>query len=220
MEKILKKAPLEPPKRSLLEEIFNSLTHGIGAILGVAMAVFMFVSAEGSSEVIGAVIYAVGLTLMFTVSTLYHAFRHGSSVKRLFRRFDYCCIYLLIGATFAPILLSYVGGADGIGFLIAQWCVIAFGVTLVSVFTPHRFRPLHMVLYVALGWVGLVFLPQMISAGDFLFLGCILGGGIIYSLGIIPFSLKLRGAHVVWHLFVLGGALVQWFGIYTQIYLA
>ncbi|MBQ1260481.1 MAG: hemolysin III family protein, partial [Clostridia bacterium] len=181
--------------------------------------ILMLIRADGGAEVAGAIIYSLGLLIMFSMSTLYHAFRHGSAVKRLFRRFDYSCIYLLIGATFAPILLGYIGGAYGYGFFIVQWSVIAFGITLVAVFTPHRFRPVHLSLYFILGWSGLMFLPRMIEAGDIAFLWYILGGGIIYSLGIIPFAIKPRFAHTVWHLFVLGGALVQWIGIYTQIYL-
>ena len=61
-------------------------------------------------ELFGAIIYSVGLFVMFCISSLYHAFPYGSRVKRLFRRFDYSSIYLLIGATFAPILLAYIGG--------------------------------------------------------------------------------------------------------------
>ena len=160
------------------------------------------------------------MLLMFNVSCLYHAFRHGSAVKRLFRRFDYCCIYVLIGATFAPILLSYIGGLYGHSFLIAQWCVIAFGIVLISVFGPAKFRGLHIALYLILGWSGLMLLPEMLLRGDAQFLFLILGGGVIYSIGIIPYAMHRRAAHFVWHVFVLLGAAVQWIGIYTQIYLA
>ena len=210
----------EVPRRSVLEEIGNSITHGVGALLSVAATVLMLVLAQSPMQYVGAAIYGGGLFLMFTMSTLYHAFRYGSAVKRLFRRFDYCCIYLLIGATFAPILLSYIGGVYGYAFLVVQWCVIIFGVTLVAVFSPARFRGIHLSLYVILGWSGLMLLPEMLRCGDVDFIFWILGGGVVYSIGIIPFAMRGRAAHFIWHFFVLLGAVVQWIGIYTQIYLA
>ena len=213
------KAPVNPPKRSDLEEIGNSVSHLLGAVLAVFALVLMCVSADGAREYVGAAIYSFGLLVMFTMSCLYHAFPHGSSVKRLFRRFDYSSIYLLIGATFAPILLCYVGGTFGLVFLIIQWVIIAVGVTFVGVFGPTRLRLLHIPLYVVLGWCGIIFLPRMVKMGDYAFLGYILGGGVVYSLGIIPFAMKGHAAHFIWHIFVLAGAVVQWIGIYNTIYL-
>lgn len=214
------KVKIDPPKRSLLEEIGNSVTHGVGALLAVSAMVLMYIGADTAEEYVGASVYGIGLFIMFTMSCLYHSFSHGSVVKRLFRRFDYSCIYLLIGATFAPILIAYVGGVYGYSFLIVQWCVIVFGITLVAVFSPARFRGLHIALYFILGWSGLMLLPEMYLRGDITFLLWILGGGVVYSIGIIPFAMRRSASHFIWHFFVLFGAIVQWFGIYTQIYLA
>ena len=209
---------INPPLRHGLEEIGNSITHLLGAVFSIVAFLLMIVSADDGYEIMGAVIYFVGLFLMFTASCLYHAFPYGSTVKRLFRRFDYSSIYLLIGATFAPILLSYVGGTLGFSFFIVQWLVIAAGISLVGVFGPTRLRFIHIPLYVILGWCGIIFLPQMIRNGDISFLLFILGGGVIYSVGIIPFVLKKRAAHFIWHLFVLAGATVQWIGVWLEIY--
>ena len=100
-----------------MEEIGNAVTHGVGALFAVAAIVLMMVKGDSVEELVGAAIYSVGLFVMFGISALYHAFPYGSAVKRLFRRFDYSSIYLLIGATFAPILLAYIGGVKGIVFL-------------------------------------------------------------------------------------------------------
>ena len=121
-------------------------------------------------------------------------------------------------ATFAPILLSYVGGTFGIVFFIVQWAVIITGITLVAVFGPARLKFIHMPLYLVLGWCGILFLPQMLKSDPW-FAFYILGGGIIYSLGIIPFVMKTKVAHFIWHFFVLAGAVVQWVGVYLYIYL-
>ena len=213
-----KKAPVNPPKRSLLEEIGNATTHGAGSVFAVFALVFMLIHSKSTLEAVGAWFYFIGLFVMFTMSCLYHAFRHGSAVKRVFRRFDYSCIYLLIGATFAPILLSYIGGTFGYVFFIVQWAVIITGISLVGVFGPSRLRFIHIPLYLVLGWCGIMFLPRMLASDPWLAF-YILGGGIIYSLGIIPFAMKTRVAHFIWHFFVLAGAVVQWVGVYIYIYL-
>ncbi len=213
-----KRAPQNPPKRAIIEEIGNSVTHGVGALLSVAALILMLAYSNNGVDIFGAVIYFVGLFLMFGMSCLYHSFPHGSRVKRIFRRFDYSGIYLLIGATFAPILLSYIGGSFGIIFFILQWAVIITGVTLVGVFGPARLRKLHIPLYVILGWCGLIFLPKMLASDPMLAV-FILGGGVVYSLGIIPFSIKAKVSHFIWHFFVLAGAVIQWFGVFFYIYL-
>ncbi len=211
--------PKDPPKRPVLEEIGNAVTHGVGAIFAIVAFVLMCIFADGAIEYAGAAMYFVGLFVMFTVSCLYHSFKHGTAVKRLFRRFDYSCIYLLIGATFAPILLCYIKGVFGISFFVIQWLIIATGISLVGVFGPSRLRFVHIPLYLILGWCGVMFLPKMIENGDIAFLSYILGGGVVYSIGVIPFALKRGPAHFIWHFFVLAGAVVQWIGVFTCIYL-
>ncbi|MBQ8320950.1 MAG: hemolysin III family protein [Clostridia bacterium] len=215
-----KPAPKDPPKRSLLEEIGNSVTHGLGSIFAVVALILMLISANTAEEYISAVIYFAGLFCMFTMSCLYHAFAYGSAVKRLFRRFDYSGIYLLIGATFAPVLICYFNNIFGWIFFAVQWAVIAAGITFVAVFGPSRLRFLHIPLYVILGWSALALLPFMVLGGAANMATWILLGGIIYTLGIIPFTIKLKASHFIWHFFVFAGAVVQWIGIYMYIYLA
>ena len=204
------------PKRSVLEEIGNAVTHGVGSAFSIVALILMLNSSKNSLQTVYSIIYFLGMFLSFTSSTIYHSFKHGLKVKRLFRRFDYCSIYLLIGATFAPILLGFIGGTVGLVFFIAQWAIIATGITFFAIFSPSRLRPLHMTLYFTLGWCGIIFLPAMLSSLP-LFC-CVLGGGIIYSLGIIPFAMKKKCAHFIWHFFVLAGAVTQWIGIFLAIY--
>lgn len=212
-----KEPPKDPPKRGILEEIGNAVTHGAGSLFAIVAFILMLLAADAPIEYVAASVYFFGLFVMFTMSCLYHAFPHGSAVKRLFRRFDYSSIYLLIGATFAPALLCVVGGSFGIVFFSVQWAIIAFGITFVGVFGPTRFRMLHIPLYVILGWSALMLLPSLISASMPLAMW-ILAGGIVYSVGIIPFAMKARASHFIWHFFVLAGAVVQWVGIYLYIY--
>ena len=123
------------PYRSILEEIGNAITHGVGSVLSIIAFILMLISSTNMNERIGGIIYFIGLFTLFTMSCLYHAFPYASKVKRVFRRFDYLSIYLLIGATFAPILLEYIGGTLGVIFFIIQWVIIILGVTFVAIFS-------------------------------------------------------------------------------------
>lgn len=212
------KRPKNPPKRPLLQEIGNSVSHGAGSVFAIVALILMLVNSETAVERVGAVIYFFGMFTMFTASCLYHAFRYGSAVKRLFRRFDYSSIYLMIGATFAPVLLVHFGDTFGIVFFIIQWAVIALGISLVGVFGPTRLRFIHIPLYVVLGWSALMLMPGMLE-GKFAMAMWILAGGIVYSIGIIPYAMKYKASHFIWHFFVVLGALTQWIGIFVHLYL-
>ncbi len=210
--------PKDPPKRPLLQEIGNSVSHGLGSVFAIVSLVLMLVFSETAIERVAAVIYFLGMFVMFTCSCLYHAFPHGSVIKRLFRRFDYSGIYLMIGATFAPVLLVHFNNTFGWTFFIIQWAIIATGITLIGVFGPTKLRFIHIPLYVVLGWSALMLMPGMFDGG-FSMAMWILAGGVIYSVGIIPFAIKYKASHFIWHLFVALGAATQWIGIFTCLYI-
>ena len=92
-----KPLPKDPPKRSVLEEVGNSVTHGVGGAFAILSFILMLLASNTAEKIAGAVIYSIGLFTAFAASCLYHAFKHGSAVKRLFRRFDYASIYLCTG---------------------------------------------------------------------------------------------------------------------------
>lgn len=212
-----KKEIIEVPYRFVLEEIGNAVSHGLGSLFSILAFILMLLSSDSSIKVLASIMYFFGLFMMFTMSTLYHSFAYGSKVKRLFRRFDYSAIYLLIGATFAPILLILVGGKLGLIFFIIQWLIIITGITMIAVFGPGKLKWLHMPLYIILGWSGLLLIPYMLKF-NFNFFLFIVGGGVIYTLGIIPFTIDKKVMHFLWHIFVFFGAVVQWLGIYLYLY--
>ena len=207
----------EPPRLTVGEEVLNAISHGLGAALAVAGLILHLLRSDTPLKIVASCFYGISLFMMMLMSCLYHAMPAGSSVKRLWRRFDYTSIYLLIGGTFAPIFLVYLGDWLGITLFCVQWAVILLGVTLIAVFGPGRWRPLHFTLYFLLGWSGLAFLPSFYRYARTL-LWFILAGGVMYTLGMIPFARNRRYDHCMWHLFVLVAAVLHWVGIYTQIY--
>ena len=207
----------ESPKRSILEEVGNAVTHGVGALFSIAGLILLLLRSDTGLKVFCSVVYGTCLILMFLMSCLYHSFKWGSGVKRLWRRFDYISIYLLIGGTFTPLWLLLWGGGWGTGLCIAQWAVLITGIVLIAVFGPGRPKALHTAMYIVMGWCGLVFLPRL-ARENLPLLISILAGGVIYTVGIIPFARKARGAHFIWHFFVFFGALVHFLGILLFLY--
>lgn len=208
----------EPPHLTTLEEVGNSVTHGIGALLAIVALVLLLSRSNTTLKIVASCFYGISMFLEMAMSSLYHAFKAGSKVKRIWRRFDYSSIYLLIGGTFAPLLLVYMGNTLGIVWFIIQWTLIVTGITMVGIFGPGRLKWLHFPLYFVLGWSGLMLIPDFIKNNMQLFY-FILAGGLVYTLGMIPFVKRgVPAAHFIWHFFVLAGAIVHFIGIFICLY--
>ena len=210
--------PKDPPKRTLIEEIGNAVSHGIGAALSLVGLTVLLAHSHSAMSSFGAAIYSLGLFAVFFSSCMYHAFAHGSRAKRIARRFDYASVYLLIGATFLPIVLHTVSPMGAYPLLFVQWSLIFCGALAVGVLGPERLYIMHIAFYLALGWSALLLLPSMWGISTSL-TASVFGGGILFTVGVIPCAMKWNGAHFLWHVFVLTGAAVQWVGILTSFYL-
>ena len=207
----------EPPQLTTLEETGNAVTHGIGAVLALVGFILLLLKSDTGLKIMASCFYGISLFLLMLMSCLYHAFKSGSTVKRLWRRFDYASIYLLIGGTFAPLYLVYWGNTLGIILFCIQWALILLGIVILSIFGPGRLKWLHFSLYFVIGWSGLIFIPDWIH-NNMPLLWMILIGGIIYTIGMIPFTRDKKYDHFLWHFFVVAGAILHWFGIYMFVY--
>ena len=213
----------EAPKRRVIEEIGNSITHGVGALIGIVLLILMLNFSSTPVEYASAAIYGSCIILQMAFSSMYHAFSYGSTVKRIFRRFDYSSIYLLLGGTFTPLYLIFMHNTWptlAYTLFIIMWILITFGLTMVAIFGPGRLRFLHYLLFFGIGWSGVLFIPLFLKT-DIRFLMWILFGGLAYTLGMIPFALfaKKNTAHFIWHFMSMAGTFLQWVGIFIYIYL-
>lgn len=207
----------EPPQLTIKEEVINSITHGIGAALAIAGFVLLLLKSDTGVKIFASLIYGISLIVMMLMSTLYHAFPKQTTVKRIWRRFDYISIYLLIAGTFAPILLVYLNSNISIIVFILQWVLVAHGIVILAIFGPGKWSALHFILYFGIGWSGLMFVPYFYVHNKPL-LWMIFLGGIAYTVGMIPFTQNKKYSHCIWHIFVVLGALLHWIGIYCFIY--
>lgn len=197
--------------QTLKEEIANSLTHGVGilfSVVAIALLVTFSVLNGSAMHVVTSSIFGGSFLLLYTFSTLYHAFQH-EQVKRLLRTFDHISIYILIAGTYTPFLLLGIQGALGWVFFGLIWLLAVLGIVF-KVSFQYRFPKASLIFYLAMGWLAVFIVKPLINSLDVTVLFLLLGGGLSYTLGTIFYvQKKMMYAHAIWHLFVLGGTIVH-----------
>lgn len=200
---------------SLGEEIANSITHGIGALLGVAALVLVIVksvSDGGGILLCAALLYGISLILEYTMSTLYHALTPAMA-KRVFKVLDHSGIYLLIAGTYSPYCLVTLWDVGGLWLAIFVWGVSLIGIA-VEAFWTYRPRWISAVLYVVLGWSIILYVPTLYTLMPLAGFWLLLAGGLCYTVGAVFYILKrVRYLHTVFHVFVLAGSICQFLSI-------
>lgn len=200
------------------EELLNAWSHGIGAAFGIfgLILLLIFVNKEEPYHLLSVVIYGVSIILLFLASTLYHAVS-GEKQKHYFRIVDHISIYLLIAGTYTPVLLILLTESLGWTLFYIVWGIALFGIILKLFFTG-KFEVFSTSLYLIMGWL-IVFdfgnLSDALGSNGVLWL---FAGGLFYTVGIIFYALqRLPYNHVIWHLFVLAGAICHFFMVYFHV---
>jgi hemolysin III len=225
--KKLFKIPSPLPFQTPGEEIANAVLHGLGVLLAVTGLILLGFRARGylggkppqvdSTESILAitsyVIFTVTMIIMFLASTLYHAIQ-PEGAKRVFRILDHSAIYLLIAGTYTPFSLLGFRGTLGWVYFGIEWGLAALGIIFYAV--NFKFvKKIELIVYILMGWAVVMGFPRLyrsIPGISIIFLGA---GGIAYTLGTIWYSrANRRGSHVIWHVFVLAGAVCHWWSIW------
>ena len=205
------------------EEIFNMVSHTVGAAFGViALVLTVVVSALRANpwSVVASAVYGGTMILLYTVSSVYHGLRPNMG-KRVMQVIDHCTIFLLIAGTYTPVALCAIRQYS------AAWCWALFGVVwgcaaLGVVFTAidmKRYERLAMVLYLGMGWCIVMAAKPAMASISMAGLGWILVGGIAYTVGAVLYCLgsKHRYMHSVFHIFVVAGSVLQFFGIFFYV---
>ena len=213
------------PDYTKREEIFNSLTHALGALFGVVTLVINLVATVGTSpaRVLTGIFYALTMITTYTVSAIYHGLPSGDT-KRLWRVIDHCAVYLLIVGTYTPIVLVGVCELSPFwGWLIfAIECGIAAFAILLNILDLKKYSAISMVCYIFLGWCIVINLPLGIEALTPMGFGFVLAGGIVYTIGAVLYGVgkRWRYIHTVFHVFTVAAAILQYIGVYRYILLS
>lgn len=202
-------------KYTLGEEIFNSVSHGVGAGLSVAGTVVLIVSAvihTNAWGIVSSCIYGATLIILYTMSTLYHSLTNAKA-KVFFRIMDHNTIFLLIAGTYTPITLYFLGGVTGWVLFAIVWGAAVIGIIINSI-NLEKARIPSIFCYVAMGWVIIFAIKPLIAAMPTVSLVFLIIGGVFYTLGIIFYAIKkVKYFHSVWHLFTVAGSVFHYFSI-------
>jgi hemolysin III len=198
-----------------VEEVANAITHGVGLVLSViGFAVLLAVALTNGDRwlLTGSIVYGASLITLYAASTIYHTIIHART-KRYLQLLDHCCIYLLIAGTYTPFLLTVLRGTFGDSVLAFIWGLAAVGITLKLIFRD-RFNILGIVLYLLMGWLGVIAMKPVYDALGLVPLLLVIGGGVSYTLGMIFFGWhRIRHHHAIFHVFVLGGSILHYAAI-------
>ena len=200
------------------EEQLNAVTHGIGAALGAVALILLIIYADSLKpwSLFSVIVYGVSIIVLFLASTFYHSVRKEKP-KHYFRIIDHISIYLLIAGTYTPVLLISLSESLGWTLFYVVWGIAGMGVVLKLFFTG-RFEVFSTLLYLIMGWLIVFDFTNLYEAIGYNGIAWLMAGGSFYTIGIIFYAIqKIPYNHVIWHLFVLGGAICHFFMIFWHV---
>ena len=176
------------------EEIGNSVSHGVAAFIALCALPYAAIHSFLEYGVLGAFsvsVYVISIFLMFISSTVYHAMPNQSSH------------YVAIAGTYTPICLTLVGGWIGWSSMVVLWGITIWGILYKSL-AKNVNHKLSLIMYLVMGWIGVLFLPTIIFDSSLLFMLFILFGGLAYTIGAWFYAQKNRPYfHMIWHFFIV-----------------
>jgi hemolysin III len=202
---------------SKAEELANSMSHGIGVVLGViGLIMMLMVVGDEPIKIASVIVYGISIILLFLTSTIYHSVQ-AESKRKLMKTLDHCAIYLLIAGTYTPYMAISLSEHGGNYYLMAIWCVALIGI-IFKLFFGHRYPKVSLASYLLMGWfiviTGNKMLETIVPDGIIL----LAAGGMSYTVGAIFYAWKkLFFNHALWHLFVLAGAVFHFLSIYWYV---
>jgi len=204
------------------EEIANTITHGLGIALssaGLAVVVIFASLYSSPIAIVSCSIYGASLVLMYSSSTFYHWVR-SPRAKRVWRIIDHSAIYLLIAGSYTPFTLILLEGAWGWTLFGIIWGLAFLGILLKAVFMG-RYPVISVLIYIAMGWLVMVAAKPLFANFNFGGLTLLVAGGVVYTGGIVFYAIdRIPYNHAIWHLFVLGGSILQYCSLLFFVILA
>ena len=201
------------------EELMNTITHVVGAVLGVTALVLCVLEAASKGNtwgVVGSCIYGVSMIALYCVSSVYHGMMPGMG-KKVMQVIDHCTIYLLIAGTYTPVVLSAIRPvfpALGWGLFAFVWTLAVVAVVLTAI-DLKKYNVFSMACYIGIGWAILPFMKQTMQVLTVQGFMLLLFGGIAYTIGAVLYGIggKKKWMHSVFHIFVVLGSGLQFWSI-------
>ena len=213
-----KKINIKIPKYTLGEEIFNSISHGVGALFSIVFLVLMVVKAKGALAETTVSLFGAAMIILYTMSCIYHALSSSLECKKILRVIDHCNVYLLVFGTYIPVALLGVGGILGWILFGVVASVTILGIVLTSIDIDNH-QVLEVICHLINGWSILFGISRLLNTMGLTGLLFLLIGGIMYTIGSILYGVgsKKKYMHCVFHVFCLLGTLFHFLGIYLYL---
>lgn len=203
----------------VLEEILNSLTHGVGIFIAFAASIELLnrASLYGLREILSVAVFSAALLLLYTSSTLYHAFFCCKATNKIFKALDHSAIYLLIAGTYTPVIsLALRSNPYAAPLLWFQWICCALGLAMEFLEFSGKVQ-LTLLMYLVMGWSVLICIGDLHAELGDAGMAWLMAGGVFYTGGVPFFVWQFHMAHVVWHMFVLAGSLCHMWLVYEHV---
>ena len=201
------------------EELMNMITHIVGGGLGVIVLLTCVIRAalrQNFFGILSCTIYGTTFITMFTISSVYHGLKSGIG-KLVMQVIDHCTIYFLIAGTYTAVVLSAlrpINPALGWGLFVFEWVLAIIAATLTAI-DLKKYEVFSMICYIGMGWAVIPFWRQILQVMTVPGFWLLLSGGIAYTVGSILYGLgkKRRWMHSIFHIFVVLGAILQYFAV-------
>lgn len=216
MKKRTKLADRKLPNYTRGEEIFNMVTHIVGAVFGIVMLVLCIIRGATHSGVAGVltgIVFGVCMIVLYTMSAVYHGLSPRLKGKKVMQILDHCSVFLLIAGTYTPVTICALAKASPVlAWVIfgVVWGVSVLGIVLNSI-DIEKYMTFSMVCYMALGWCIILSFPQLMTILPMTAIALLFCGGVAYTVGAIMFGLgiKKRYMHSVFHIMVVIGSVLH-----------
>jgi hemolysin III len=212
-------AEIKPRLRGWLHTYAAAISIGSGVTLVAVAAVLRGGPAAASTSV-----YAATVTLLFGTSALYHRITWTPRAHRIMKRLDHSMIFVFIAGTYTPIAVLSLPRGSALTVLVVVWTGAVFGVLLKSTWASAP-RWLSTACYVALGWVAVFVMPQLLHNAGVAAFVLIVTGGVIYTIGGVVYALKrpnpvpsVFGFHEVFHLCTLLAAICHYVAVWLTVF--
>jgi hemolysin III len=200
--------------------------HAATTPLALAAGIVLIVLAPTADSRASAAVFAVTAFLLFGTSAVYHRGRWSPKVRMLLKRMDHSNIFLIIAGSYTPFAVTLLPHDRARTLLIIVWSGAIAGV-LFRVFWTGAPRWLYTPVYVALGWVAVIYLPDFLHRGGVAVLVLIVVGGALYSLGAVVYGLKRPdpsprwfGFHEIFHTCTVAAFVAHYIAVSLAVYSA
>ena len=215
-------------KHAGLKDPGSAITHLIGGLLAAAAAPLLLLRAYASDSgvhLFAMAVFMASMILLYTASTVYHAIDKGEKINQRLKKLDHTMISVLIAGTYTPVCMITLAGRTGTLLLTLIWALAAAGI-IFKIFWVNCPKWISSVLYIGMGWLCILALPQLLAKLSGAAFAWLLAGGLMYTIGGVIYALKLQlfnhrhknfGSHEIFHLFVMAGSFCHFMFMYLYV---